>query len=94
MNEVQKEKPIRELLQDITSSGDGSRVAPHGLVRPKVVDRIVFVSSLVSLLLIVVAVLAMIWDFAEPVFALQCISSIVVLQCALLVFRAINDRFE
>jgi hypothetical protein len=52
MNEEPKEKPIRELLQDITRSGNGSRFPPGGLVLPKLVDRITFFASIVPLLLI------------------------------------------
>ena len=76
MDEEQNEKPIRELLQDITSNSEASRVPPRGLVRPRLVDRITFFASLLSLLLTTAAFLALIWEFMDPVLAFRCIGSI------------------
>ena len=94
MNEEKKERPIRELLQDISSTSEASRVPPRGLVRPKLIDRITFFASLLSLLLTAAAFLAMIWDFLDPVLAFRCIGSIVVILIALFLFRAINAQFD
>ena len=94
MNPEQKIKPIRELLQDIGSNADIAQVPPRGLVSPKVVDRITFFASLASLVLIAAAFLAIIWDFADPVFAVRCIGTVFVLLFTLFLFRFINLQFD
>ena len=94
MKEEEMEKPIRELLQDITSNSHRSPVPPRGLVRPKLVRRVTFFASLGSLLLTATAFLAMIWDFTDPVLAFRCIGSVIVILLALFAFRAINAQFD
>ena len=93
MNEEPPEKPIRELLQDITRH-TGSPHLRRGWVSPKLVDRITFVAALVSLLLVTGTLFAMIWDLADTLLGFRCIGSIVVLFLALAAFRAINSEFE
>jgi hypothetical protein len=94
MNEEQEKRPIRELLQDISSTSEASRVPPRGLVRPRLVNRVTFFASLLSLLLTAAAFLAMIWDFTDPVLGFRCIGSIIVILLALYLFRAINEQFD
>jgi hypothetical protein len=94
MNEEQQEKPIRGLLQDISSNSESTRITPRGLIRPKLVSRVTFFASLASLLLAAIAFLAMIWEFTDPVFAFRCIGNIVVILLTLLFFRAINAQFD
>ena len=93
MKDDQQEKPVRELLQDITRHTDSPHV-PRGLISRKVVDRITFVAALVSLVLITGTIFAMIWDLTDTVLGFRCIGSIVVLLLALVAFRAINGEFE
>ena len=93
MKDEPPEKPIRDLLQDITRHTDSPRV-PRGWVSPKLVDRITFVAALVSLVLITAALFAMIWDLVDTLIGFRCIGSIVVLFVALVAFRAINNEYE
>jgi len=58
MNEEQREKPIRELLDDISSNNQSAYSYPRGLIRPKLVSRVTFFASLVCLFLITMAFLA------------------------------------
>ena len=90
MKDEPPEKPIRDLLQDITRHTDSPR-APRGWVSPKLVDRITFVAALV---LITAALFAMIWDLVDTLIGFRCIGSIVVLFVALVAFRAINNEYE
>jgi hypothetical protein len=94
MSEDKEEKPIRGLLRNITSANEASGMSPRGFIAPKLVNRITFFASLVSLLLIVAAFLSMIWDFTDPMLALRCIGSIIVILIALFIFRAINAQFD
>lgn len=94
MNEEQKESPIRELLQDISSNSDTSRIPPRGLVRPTLINRITLFASLLCLLLTTAIFLAMMWDFTDPAFGFRCIGSILVILLALFLFRAINEQFD
>ena len=94
MNEDQNEKPIRELLQDIGSNADTSRVPARGLVRPKLLNRVTLFASLLCLLLTTAVFLAMMWDFLDPGLGFRCIGTLLVILLALFLFRAINDQFE
>jgi hypothetical protein len=94
MNEDPKDKPIRELLQDISSNSEPARIPPRGLIRPKLVARVTFFASLMCLLFTTAAFLAVIWDVADREFAFRCVSSMFVILFALFVFRFINSQFE
>jgi hypothetical protein len=94
MNEEPREKPIRELLEDIRSTSEPSRVAPRPLLNPKLVSRVTFFATLVCLLLTTAAFLAMIWNFLDAVLAFRCIGSMVVVLAALFIFRGINSQFD
>lgn len=93
MKDDPPEKPVRDLLQDITRQTDSPRV-PRGWVSVKLVDRITFVAALVSLVLITATLFAMIWDLADTLIGFRCIGSIVVLFLAIVAFRAINGEYE
>lgn len=92
MNHQPKEKPIVELLQDIHSQGNPR--APRGLIKPKIVDRITFLTTCVSIVLISVAFLGVIWEAVDPGIALRCIASLCVLLVAMHIFRAINEQYD
>jgi len=92
MNEEPREKPIRTLLQDISSNIQAPQ-APRGLVPPKLLNRITIFMAILSLLLIVATLLAMIWDLLDPFLGLKFMASVLVVMCALLAFSAINVQF-
>jgi hypothetical protein len=94
MSEEQKDKPIRELLQDISANSEVSHGPSRGFVDPKLVNRITFFASFACLLLTTAAFLAMIWDFTNPEFGFRCVGSILVILVALFIFRAINAQFD
>jgi hypothetical protein len=93
MNVHTKEKPVRELLQDITQTMETSH-SPRGFIRPKLLNRICFVASVIAVLLIAATLLAMIWDAIDPAKGMKYIGSVCVVLFAMLIFRAINGAFE
>jgi len=94
MNEDPKIKPIRDLLQDISSNTEIARIAPRGLISPSLINRITLYASIVSIGLIALGFLAMIWDIVDSALALKCIGSIVVLLITLILFRVVNTLFD
>ena len=94
MNPEQKIKPIRELLQDISSNAGISQAPPRGLVSPKLLDRVIVYASFISLILVAISILAIIWDIFDPVLAVRCIGTIFVILFSLIVFRFINTQFD
>jgi hypothetical protein len=94
MNDEKKGDQIRGLLEDISSNNDPSRLQPRGLINIKLLDRVTFFASILSLLLIAVAILAMIWQTIDEVFGFRFVASTVVVMITLLIFRFINSQFE
>ena len=92
MNQLPREKPIVEILQDIHATGHPR--PPRGLINPKLVARITFFASCIVLLLTTAVILAMIWSAMESLLGLRCIASMGALVLALQVFRAINEQFD
>jgi hypothetical protein len=94
MNAEAKDKPIRELLLDIshTMNSTSSDQEP-GVVNPKRLNRVCFVASLVALVFVAGVLIAMIWQFIDSGRGLQCIGSVAVVLFALLSFRAVNGTF-
>ena len=91
MSEEQKDKPIGDLLRDISRHGGFERVPPRGLIRPQLVRRVIFFTSLAFLLLTAAALIAVIWDCIDVILAFRCIGSMGVLLAALLIFGGINS---
>ncbi len=94
MNDEQKGKQIRDLLQDISSNNDPSRTQPRGLINTRLMDRITFFASILSLLLVAAAFIAMIWQSLDEVFGFRFVASTGIFMITLLVFRFINSQFE
>ena len=93
MNAEAKDKPIRELLQDITRTMNSTPDQERGVVNPKRLNRVCFIASFVALFLVAGVLLAMIWQFIDSGRGLQCIGSVAVVLFALLSFRAVNGTF-
>jgi hypothetical protein len=87
------EKPVRQILEDIRQRTEFVNER-RGVVNPYVVDRIVFLASIVSILLSSVVLLGMLWGPVEVMFGFKCIGSIMVVLFALLVFRTVNEHFS
>jgi hypothetical protein len=94
MNEEPKDRPVRELLEDIGRHRVPTSEPPRGLVNPKLVHRITFFSSLAGLLFITAALLGALWESVNQVFAFRSIFSVCIVLAALYVFRFINGQFE
>jgi hypothetical protein len=92
MNVRTKEKPIRELLQDISHTMDTSH-SERGFICPKILNRICFVASVLSVLLVATVLLAMIWQSIDPATGLKYMATVLVVLFALLIFRSINGAF-
>jgi hypothetical protein len=96
MNAEAKEKPIRELLQDIShtmnSHSDFSNPS-RGVISPKRMNRICFFAWLLALVLIAGTLVAMIWESIDPELGMKYIGSVCVVLLALLIFRSVNGVF-
>ena len=94
MNENENAKPVRKLLQDISSTSEPSRISPRGLINPKLMDRITFFAAILCLLLVATTLIGMIWNFIDEGFGFRFVASVCVAMLALLGFRAINAQFD
>lgn len=86
-------KPVRDLLEDIHRRGDFSR-EPRGFVNPRVVDRIAFIASFLSVVLCAATLLVMVWEEMDPRLGLRLMASVFIILFAILTFRSINRSFS
>ena len=84
-------KPVIELLRDIRAQAGFPPREPRHIVNPKLVNNIVFGSSVVSVSFCALVSLMMIWGGIEPDFGLKCIGSTCVVLMALAIFRGLNE---
>ena len=94
MNEEPKNKPVRELLQDISRNIEPLRVTPRGFISPKLVDRITVFASVLCVLIVAATFIGMIWNSIDEVFGFRFAASVVIFMLTLLGLRAINAQFE
>jgi hypothetical protein len=92
MNTEAKEKPIRDLLQDISHTMNSSSDA-RGVICPKLLNRICFFAWMIALVFIAGMLIAMIWQSIDPALGLKYIGSACVVLLALLIFRSVNEAF-
>lgn len=94
MNENEKAKPVRDLLRDISTNSEPSRISPRGLINPKLMDRITFVAAILWLILMAATLIGMIWGSIDDGFGFRFVGSACVAMLAILGFRAINSQFD
>lgn len=94
MNEDPKIKPIRELLQDISTQNEPFRSTPRGIIDPKLVDRIAFCAGIFSVMIVAATLLGMIWNSVSEGFGFRFIASVCVTMLTLLSLRTINAHFD
>ena len=94
MNEDPKNKPVRELLQDISRNIEPSRATPRGLINPKLVDRITFFASILCVVIVAATFIGMIWNSIDEVFGFRFAASVGIFMLTLFGLRAINAQFE
>jgi hypothetical protein len=88
----QPKKPVREALESIRDNMDDVS-APRGVFNPRIVNRIAFVVTLLSLLSTTALLLAIIWNALDPTLGFRCIGTVLVVLLAVLMFRGINNQF-
>lgn len=94
MNEDPKNKPVRELLQDISRNVEPSCVTPRGFINPKLMDRITFFASILCVVIVAATFVGMIWNSIDEVFGFRFAASVAIFMLTLIALRAINSQFE
>ena len=94
MNEEPKNKPVRELLQDISRNIEPSRATPRGFINPKLMDRIVIFVSILCLLIVATTFIGMIWSRIDEGFGFRFVGSVGIFLLTLIAFRLINAQYD
>ena len=86
-------KPVRDLLEDIHRRADFSR-APRGIVNPRIVDKIAFGATVLTVIACAATLLTMVWEGIDHMLGIRVMSSVLIVLFAILTFRSVNRSFS